>query len=64
MAKAQRAAYNSHLSPDFLQNKILIELDFKQKIKIGLGPRQVSAEYYEQQERSCLGIFYFTKYLT
>lgn len=63
-AKAQRAAYKSHMSPEFLQNKILIELDFKQKIKIGLGPRQVSSEYYEQQERSCLGIcFFFARFL-
>lgn len=55
VAKAQRAAYKEHLTVDGLRNKVMIEIDFKQKIKIGMGPRQVSSEYYNQQERSCLG---------
>lgn len=38
-----------------LKNNILIEVDFKQKIKIGMSPRQVNTEYYNQQDRSCLG---------
>ncbi len=33
-----------------------MELDFKQKIKIGYGPRQTNKEWYEQQVRSLLGI--------
>ena len=33
----------------------MIEVDFKQKIVIGLSPRQVSSEYYNQLSRSCLG---------
>lgn len=62
MANAQRKAYIKHKTAEFLtKDKILIEADFKKKIKIGLSPRQISSEYYEQQERSCLGInaFYF-----
>lgn len=57
VANAQRKAYTNHKTVQFLgRDKILIEADFKQKIKIGLSPRQISSEYYEQQERSCLGI--------
>jgi hypothetical protein len=58
IAKAQRNAYNLHCkNPDFLKNKLLIELDFKQKFVIGLSPRQISSEYYHQIQRSCLGKF-------
>ncbi len=50
---------------DLLRNKILIEVDYKQKIVIGMSPRQVSGEYYNQEQRSCLGMvkfkFYFEK---
>ena len=38
-----------------LRNKILIEMDFKQKIVIGRSPRQVNEEYYKQVQRTCLG---------
>lgn len=31
-------------------------MDFKQKIKIGLSPRQVGPEFYDQKEVTCLGI--------
>ena len=52
----QRIAYNNQRKDiDFLKNKILIEIDFKQKIIIGISPRQVSGEYYNQSARSCLG---------
>ncbi len=44
-----------------MQNKILIELDFKQKFVIGLSPRQVNEEYYKQVQRSCLGFVFFSK---
>lgn len=57
VSKIQREAYKKHLKVDHLKGKILIELDYKQKIKIGLSPRQVSDEYYKQKERSCLGLF-------
>ena len=56
VAKCQRTAYNAHhKNPSELRNKILIEVDFKQKIVIGLSPRQVSSEYYNQVTRSCVG---------
>lgn len=55
IAKAQRNAYKNHLNAENLKNKILIEIDYKQKIKIGFSPRQITREYYEQKERSCLG---------
>lgn len=56
VARSQRLAYNyQHTNPEFLHNKILIEMDFKQKICIGMSPRQVNAEYYNQVLRSCLG---------
>ena len=37
------ANYNEHhKNKDKLRNKILIEFDFKQKIVIGMSPRQVN----------------------
>ena len=58
IAKLQRASYSHQTNNiDFLRNKLLIELDFKQKFVIGLSPRQVSGEYYNQIQRSCLGKF-------
>ncbi len=57
IARSQRSAYNNYLknSKD-LKNKILIEIDFKQKFLIGMSPRQVSREFYNQIFRSCLGL--------
>jgi hypothetical protein len=54
VAKSQRQAYVEHQSPIFLRNKLMIEVDYKEKIKIGLSPRQISKEFYEQQQRSFL----------
>lgn len=52
----QRGFYNKHRSDlENLNGKILIEVDFKQMFVIGLSPRQVSSEYYNQLSRSCLG---------
>ena len=59
VAKSQREAYKKHLTLPELRNKILIELDYKQKIKIGMSPRQISSEYYEQKERTCLGFMIY-----
>ena len=60
VAKCQREAYNNQRkNVDLLRNNILIEMDFMQKIMIGLSPRQVSSEYYKQKARSCLGEMYF-----
>ena len=56
VAHCQRLAYNEqHKSVESLFGKILIEVDFKQKIVIGMSPRQISSEFYDQIMRSCLG---------
>lgn len=56
VAQCQRIAYNDHhTNVNTLKNKVLIEIDFKQKIKIGLSPRQFSKEFYQQILLSCLG---------
>jgi hypothetical protein len=57
VARAQRIAYkNDHESVQQLKETLLIELDFKQKIVIGMRPRQVNKEFHQQQIRSCLGL--------
>ena len=56
VAKCQREAYNSQRTNiESLKHRILIEADFKQKIPIGMSPRQANREYYNQQLRNCLG---------
>jgi hypothetical protein len=60
VAKSQRAAYQfQRNSKEFLKDKILIDVDYKQKIVVGKGPRQVNADYYKQAgaQRTCLGFF-------
>jgi hypothetical protein len=57
VAKTQRLAYTNHFNPSFLKNKLLIEVDYKEKFKIGFGPRQTSGEWYKQIQRSCLGFY-------
>lgn len=59
VAKNQRIAYNYQIkNKEFLSGKILIECDFKQKILIGMSPRQINSEFYNQKLRSCLGSNY------
>lgn len=56
IADSQRESYNFQCKDiDTLKSNILIELDYKQKISIGLSPRQANCEYYNQQIRTCLG---------
>ena len=56
ISECQRLAYNrDRKNLELLRNGILIEIDFKQKVTIGLSPRQVSKEYYNQEARSFLG---------
>lgn len=64
VAKVQRDVYNKQReSVQELRDKIMIEIDFKQKIVIGMSPRQVSSEFYEQVTRGCLGIvLYYMRY--
>lgn len=66
IADIQRQAYKKHNSNvEDLKGKILIEVDYKQKITVGMSPRQVSSEYYNQISRTCLGKkikFIFSKF--
>jgi hypothetical protein len=56
VAKSQRSTYNEqHKNVEKLTGKILIELDFKEKVQIGFSPRQISKEFYNMQSRSFLG---------
>lgn len=58
IAKIQRDSYNlQRKSKLILEKNILIEIDYKQKISIGLSPIQKSSEYYKQELRTCLGLF-------
>jgi hypothetical protein len=54
IATRQRASYNT-MKSNFPKDSIFIELDYKQKVNIGLSPRQPSEEYYNQKQRSILG---------
>ena len=59
-AKIQRETYKSHRTDkDFLNEKIIIDIDFKQKIVIGLSPIQCNSEYYNLDNRTCLGNILF-----
>ena len=56
----QREAYKfQRKSKEFLKNKVFIDLDFKQKIIIGLSPIQVNSEYYNLENRTLLGKLFF-----
>lgn len=56
LADIQRSQYNKDLNDKHLLNdSLLIELDFKEKIRIGLSPRQKNEEFYKQQYITLLG---------
>ncbi len=58
-ASIQREAYTfQRNSKEFLKNKVFIDLDFKQKIIIGLSPIQVNSEFYNLENRTLLGKYY------
>ena len=65
IASRQRKSYNFlRDDPNLLQGKIMIELDYKSKIRLGIGPRQPNQEFYLSQKKvSCLGfgIYYVKK---
>ena len=47
IAKNQRTAYNSYRHyVTKLDGKLLIEVDFKQKIILGEGPRKLNEEWF------------------
>ena len=54
IGKRQRDSYNK-MKKDLPEDYLFIELDFKQKILIGMSPRQINREFYNQQQRSVLG---------
>lgn len=57
ISRRQRESYKNMLNDKNLFNSaILIEMDYKQKILIGMSPRQVSGEFYNQQTRNLIGI--------
>jgi hypothetical protein len=62
VAKAQRSAYKNHLKAEQLRDKILIELDYKQNIKIGLSPRQIK-EFVKENERKILFYLLFAFFI-
>ena len=65
VANNQRKAYNRmRTDTNLLKNSVLIDIDFKQKIIIGDGPEMVSGEYFERQQRSCLGVGIYSTDLT
>ena len=50
----QRQCYNNDRKT-IADDTILIQMDYKQKIVIEMGPRSQSHEYYEQKQISILG---------
>jgi len=55
-ADRQRKSYNMQKkNTSFLKNKLLIELDYKQKIIVGLSPRHINREFFELEQRVFLG---------
>lgn len=56
-AYCQRDVYKYQISSkEILKNKIIIEMDYKQKITLGFNnQRQISNEFYKKKTRSCLG---------
>jgi hypothetical protein len=66
IAIRQRNSYNNErLSPDLLNGKIVIEIDYKAKMLLGLGPRQLNSEFYEADKKKVyvlgFGIYHVDK---
>jgi hypothetical protein len=57
IAQRQRESYK-YLIENFSEETLFIELDFKMKIKFGMGPEQTSQEFYQQKSRFCLGNYH------
>jgi hypothetical protein len=65
-ALRQRQVYNRQKSDlAFLEGKILIELDYKAQILLGLGPDQMNEDYYESNKKKVnllsFGVFFVVK---
>ena len=60
VANLQRKSYVE--SKNNLKNgQLFIEMDFKQKIRIGMSPRQINSEFFKQRLRFVLGIGLYYK---
>ena len=60
IASRQRISYNeSRSNVEFLKRALILDIDFKQKVTIGMGPRQVNKEYYNQIQLSVFGVGIF-----
>jgi len=56
IAANQRSSYKNNINDIILlEEALVIEIDFKQKVMIGISPRQVNAEFYENEKRTFLG---------
>jgi hypothetical protein len=59
IADRQRLSYNKQRKDiDFLEGKILIDIDFKEKIILGKSPRQLNSYFFDNDKKKviCLGI--------
>ena len=53
IANRQRKTYNEQRSnTDLLENKILIDIDYKQKIILGEGSRQLNSEFFQGNKKN------------
>ena len=57
ISRRQRESYN-RLKQNVPDDTIFLELDFKERIKIGLSPEQISQEFYRLKSRYVLGNMY------
>lgn len=71
IANMQRVAYNEiRKNPDVLDGKLMIEIDYKQKIPLDKGPVQISSEFFTlkgdvKKRVVCLGFgIYFVNQIT
>ena len=60
IATRQKASYK-YMKENLPVEYLFFELDYKQKITIGMSPRQISKEFYKQQQRSILGFGIYYK---
>ncbi len=57
ISRRQRDSYN-RLKQNVPDDTVFLELDFKERIKIGLSPEQISQEFYRLKSRYVLGNMY------
>jgi len=54
IAQRQRDSYN-YLRANVPEDTLFIEFDFKEKVKVGLSPEQISQEFFNLKTRYVLG---------